>query len=156
MESRLFTIGMYWRVSYGVLRTLLGLVLLKLINVPLADLLHMIMGQELIEDPADVLLTFTNNFLQLHPFQVTYFLSAYLIFWGFIDIFISVNLLKQRMWAFPVSLWLIAFFILYLLYRFAHTHSLILLSVILLDVIIFWLIQKEYKKVKLARTIRYK
>jgi uncharacterized membrane protein len=79
------------------------------LNVPLADLLYRIMGQELIEDPSDILFTVTNYFLQLHSMQVTYFLSAYLIFWGIIDIFLSTSLLKHKMWAFPVSLWLIAF-----------------------------------------------
>jgi len=146
MESKLFQIGMYWRIFYGVLRILLGLTLLKLINVPLADLLYGIMGQELIEDPTDILFTVANYFLQLHPIQVTYFLSAYLIFWGIIDIFLSTSLLKHKMWAFPVSLWLIAFFVLYELYRFLHTYSLILLGVVLIDFVIFWLIQREYKR----------
>ncbi len=149
MESKLFQIGMYWRILYGVLRTLLGLALLKLINMPISELLYNIMGQELIEDPSGFLFSAINYFLQLQPLSVTYFLSTYFIFWGVTDIFLSTNLLRHKMWAFPVSLWLIAFFVLYELYRFVNTNSLILLSVIFVDIVIFWLIQREYKKIKL-------
>lgn len=139
---------MYWRICYGFLRTLLGLALLKLINVPLADLLYRIMGKEITEDPTDPLFAAASHFLQLHPLTVTYFLAAYLIFWGVIDIFLSMALLKDKIWAFPAGLWLMAFFIIFEFQRFFHNHSSILLSVILVDMIIFWLIQREYKKVK--------
>lgn len=148
MESKLFKIGMYWRVLYGAIRILVGLTLLEFINIPFTVLLQRIMSHELAEDPADDLFTFTNHFLQIHPLHVTYFLSFYLIFWGIIDIFLSINLLKRKTWAFPASLGLVTFFVLYELYRLTHTHSLILLSIILIDIIIIWVINREYKKVK--------
>jgi len=151
MKSKLFRYGMYWRIFYGALRTVLGLVLLKLINVPFSELLYRLLGQEVIEDPSDFLFTTANYFLQLHPLSVTYFLSAYLIFWGITDIFLSICLLKHRLWAFPVSLGLIVLFVLYELYRFTHTHSLMLLGVICIDGIIFWLIHREYRKTKLQQ-----
>ena len=50
--------------------------------------------------------------------------------------------------AFPVSLWLIGFFILYELYRFTHTRSAILLAVIGMDIVIFWFIKNEYARLK--------
>jgi uncharacterized membrane protein len=153
MESRLFKIAMYWRLFYGTFRILLGLALLKLINVPLADLLYRVMGKELTEDPSDLIFTIVNTFLQLHPLSITYFLSGYLIFWGIVDIFLSANLLKDRLWAFPVSLWLISLFVVYELYRFYHTHSQILLCVILVDIVILGLIQREYKKVSTIKCL---
>ena len=89
---------------YGVLRVLLDIALLKLVDVPLADLLYKITGSELVEDPSDALFAAINSFPQLHPLSITYFLSAYLIFWGAADAVLSVTLLRHKVWAFPASL----------------------------------------------------
>jgi uncharacterized membrane protein len=147
LESKLFYYSMWWRIFYGGLRLILGVALLKLVNEPLSNVLYLIMGQELIQDPNDVLFSTINLFLQAHPLSVTYFLAIYLIFWGIVDIVLSINMLKHHIWAFPIGLYLIGFFILYEIYRFFHTHSLILLTVILIDIGIFWLIKREYKRI---------
>ncbi len=139
---------MLWRIFYGTLRTILGVVLLKVINIPFSDLLYKIMSNELGGNPAGILFSITNSFLQIHPFTVTYFIAAYLIFWGLLDVILSINLLRHNIWAFPISLYLIGFFILYEFYRFFHTYSIILLGIILIDIIIFWLINIEYRKTK--------
>lgn len=141
-----FRLAMFWRIFYGALRLLLGLALLKLINVPIADLLYKVMKYELAEDPTDLLFNVVNVFLQLHPLSITYFVSAYLIFWGLIDIGILVSLLRHKKWAFPVSFWLISFFVIYELYRFTYTNSFILLGIVFIDLMILWLIWKEYRR----------
>ena len=73
---------MWWRIFYGTMRIIVGIWLLNLIDMPLSDLWHSLMSHELVEDPNDLLYRILNSFLQLHPLSVTYFLSAYLIFWG--------------------------------------------------------------------------
>ena len=89
-----------------------------------------------------------NSFLQLHPLSVTYFLSAYLIFWGVTDIVLSASLLRHKLWVFPVSLWLIGFFVLSEVFRITQTHSLILLGLIGVDLVIWWLIRDEWRKTR--------
>ena len=74
-------------------------------------------------------------------------------FWGFIDVTLSINMLKRRLWAFPVSIWLIALFVLYELYRFSHTHSFVLALVITADMTIMWLIRKEYLTLVASRNV---
>lgn len=148
LEKNLFRYGMWWRIFYGSLRITVALILYKLVNVPFSDLLYKIMSHELVEDPSDLLFQLVNSFLQLHPFTVTNFIVVYLIFWGAIDIIFSVALLKHKLWAFPLSLGLIGFFIVYELYRFWYNHSLILLSVVVIDILIAYLIWREYNKAK--------
>ncbi len=144
----LFRIGMGWRIFYGSLRLMLGFALLRVIGTPLAYLFYRIMSPAIIEDPNDFLLRVTGPLLQHLSLTVTYFLAAYLIFWGIVDIFFSISLLKHRMWAFPVSIYLIGAFVLYELYRFSHTHSLILAGVIAIDLVLLWLIREEYHELK--------
>ena len=144
--SELFQLGMYWRIAYGSLRIILGSALLKVVGVPFTEILYKLMQHEITEDSSDVLFQLAHSFFQAHPFSVTYFLAFYLIFWGCIDIGLSIYLLRHKLWAFPVSLVLIAFFIFYEIYRYFHTHSFVLLMIITVDIGIFWLIRREYSK----------
>lgn len=145
MQSKLFRFGMWWRIFYGFLRVILGLALSKQIDVSFHDLLYRVMNHELVEDPSDILFHSVSTFLQVHPFTVTHFLALYLIFWGCVDVVLSAFLLRHKLWAFPLSLSLIAFFILYEFYRLLHLFSWVLLTVIVVDMCIFWLINREYK-----------
>ena len=106
------------------------------------------MRHELVEDPKDVLYTYISSILTNHPLYVTYFLALYFIFWGVIDVVLSYNLIKHRLWAFPASFILIGLFVMYEATRFSYTHSFILLGVIFIDIIILWLIWREYRKLK--------
>lgn len=148
LENRLFKIGMWWRIIYGFLRLFVGFAFLKLVDTPLIDILYKVTSTEIGEDPTDFFVSILSSFLQIHPLTITYFLAAYMIFWGVVDIFLSASLLRHKLWAFPVTLWLIAFFVLYMLYRFTQTHSPILVATIIFDILIFWLISREFKKIK--------
>ncbi len=143
-----FRIGMAWRIFYGFLRLTLGFILLRLIGVPLSGIFYKIMSHELIEDPTDFFVQTIGPLLQQMSVTITYFLAAYLIFWGIIDILLSINLLKRKLWAFPISICLIGAFVLYEIYRFSYTHSFALASIIVADLILIWLIKKEYCKLK--------
>lgn len=106
------------------------------------------MGHEIAEDPSDVLYHVVNTFLSHGVTEVTYFLAFYFIFWGFLDVFLSICLLREKLWAFPLSVLLIGIFLLYELFRFSYTHSYILLGVILADLCILILILKEWNLIK--------
>ena len=144
----LFRVGMGWRILYGSLRLILGFTLLRLIGTPLSDIFYKVMSHEPIEDPTDLLIQIVSPLFQHLSFRVTYFIAAYLIFWGIIDILLSINLLKHKKWAFPISIYLIVIFVVYEIYRFSYTHSLILASIIIIDIALVWLIRKEYNKLK--------
>jgi len=146
----LFRVGMGWRILYGFLRLILGFILLRFIGTPLSGIFYKVMNHELIEDPTDFLIRTVSPLVQHLSFTVTYFLAAYLIFWGIIDILLSMNLLKHERWAFPISIHLIGIFVLYEIYRFSYTHSLVLACVIVVDLILIWLIRREYHKLNLS------
>jgi len=148
LENRLFKLGMWWRIFYGMMRLVVGFAFLKLVDVPFLDLLHKVTSTKIGEDSTDLIINFLDSLLSLHPLTITYFLAAYLIFWGVVDIFLSACLLKHKLWAFPATLWLIAMFVAYMTYRLTITHSPILLVTILFDVFLIWLINREYKKLK--------
>ena len=140
----LFHLGMWWRIFYGFLRIVIAIILLQHIGTPLSDLFLKIMSHELIQDPNDKVIQLINHL----PYLVTYYLAFYFMFWGAIDIFMSILLLKHKLWAFPVAIYMIVIFIVYEIFRFFQTHSQMLLAVIVMDIFIIWIISREYKKLK--------
>jgi len=139
---------MWWRIVYGSFKTILGLALLKVIDVPLLDLLQKTMHHELAQGPHDYVFHTISILLTNHPLSVTYFLAWYLIFWGLLEVIMSLLLLRHKIWAFPVSIGLIILFIIFEAVRYTHTHSPVLLGAIILDTVILWLIKGEYDKIK--------
>ncbi len=148
LESTLFRLGMWWRVFYGVLRLILSFLLLHFIDSSFSSILYSFLSHEIIEDPNDFLIRVVYPFLESHTFTVTYFLAAYLFFWGIIDIFLSFYILRHKLWAFPVGIVLISLFVLYEIYRFTHTHSLFLAFIIIVDSFIIWLTYREYIRLR--------
>jgi uncharacterized membrane protein len=145
----LFHIGMLIRILYGFARLLLAFILLPLVGTPLVALFgRAVEKNRHLFDSQDFFLQTAVPFVEHHSaaFFVTYFLVSYLVFWGVIDIVLSVSLLKHKLWAFPVSVYLIVLFIIYELFRFTHTHSLVLAYIIIFDSFLIWLIRREYMK----------
>lgn len=143
--SFLFHFSMWWRIFYGTVRVVLGFILLKLIGTPFTDILYSVMSYEVTEDPSDVVFQFIHRILEDNSFTVTYFVAAYLLFWGAMDIILSTLLLRHKLWAFPMSLALMGFFILYEIYRVIHTKSAVLLCLIIVGIGILYLIYNEYE-----------
>jgi len=105
------------------------------------------MRYEIMEDPNDFLVSFVSPLLEKLSIDTLHFVAGYMMFWGFIDVFLSKSILGGKRWAFPILLIVILFFIIYELYRLSYTHSLILVGVIIIDIIVFYLVWREYKKI---------
>lgn len=104
--------------------------------------------EELTEDPNDLV---ANFFLQAaHQLSISseLFAAMYLLSHGIIKIILVVALLKNKLWAYPWSIAVLGIFIAYQLYRFTHTHSLWLIALSVFDVVVLYLIWREYLIVK--------
>lgn len=139
----LFVGAMYWRILYGSARVFIGYKLLPLVGMPAVVAYQRLFHHELAQDPHDELLRLTGHLLAKHGFAITYFLAAYLLFWGIMDIALSISMLRHYLWAFGVSLAIMILFICYELFRLSHTHSHALFGFILVDAFIVFLIYNE-------------
>ena len=143
--SLLFRLGMWWRIMYGVLRIALGVAFIKLIGRDISELIYVVMSHELTGPTGDAVLEKLYLLLETHELTVTYFIAGYFIFWGVADVVLSACLLRHIIAAFPITMGLIVLFITYSIYRLSYTHSLILLSVIVVDFFILYLVYREYR-----------
>ncbi len=149
--SILFKLSMWWRIFYGLLRLFVGIALLRLIGQPLSEFVYTLMAHEITGKTGDAVLEKIYLLFETHDFTVTYFIASYFIFWGIIEIILSFCLLRRVRSAFPITMAFIVVFICYSIFRLTHTHSLILLSVIIIDIGIFYLIKHEYSRITRKR-----
>ena len=144
-QTFLFRIAMWWRIGYGFFRLIFGFILLNVVGTPISDIFYKLASHELTQDPNDILIQTLTPIVNNFPITITYFVAIYFLFWGILDITLSILLLKHKMWAFPLTIVLISGFVVYEVYRFTHTHSIVLLGVIVIDAIIALLIYRERK-----------
>jgi len=145
--SSVFRLAMWWKIFYGVMKIIFAFILLKWATVDPSGLFYKLMAHEIIEDPNDLLIRIVNPFIIHLSGGTTAFVAYYLLFWGIIDdVFLSINILREKLWAFPTALVLIVLFVFYELYRFVYTHSFILVGITIIDIVIFFIIATEYKK----------
>jgi uncharacterized membrane protein len=76
------------------------------------------------------------------------FIAIYLISRGAIKLGLIISLLKNKLWAYPWSLAVLSFFVVYQLYEITKTQSLAIIAITVFDFIVMYFIWKEYSIVK--------
>lgn len=81
-----------------------------------------------------------------HPSPGTQlFVGIYLLAHGLMNFFLSYNLFRNRLWSYPLSIAFVCLFMLYQIYRIAHTHSPFLLALTIFDAFFIILTWHEYQ-----------
>lgn len=142
---RLFEAGILIKVINGTWEIISGFVLVFLTRAALNSALLFMFRGELIEDPQDKLFHFLNTQMQFFSFRARDFAIIYLLFHGFLNIFLAYNLYLKRLWAYVVSIIFGSIFVLYFIHLFGRTHSLILFGLIVFDTIFMILTWHEYR-----------
>ncbi len=78
------------------------------------------------------------------------FVALYLLSRGLIKVFLIAALLRNLLWAYPASLFVLALFVLYQLYQLDIDKSLIILAITVFDLIVMYFIWREWRIVKLG------
>lgn len=104
--------------------------------------------EELSQDPNNALahyfITLSNNF----SVNTQHFVAFYLLSHGIVKLFLVTELLRKKLWAYPLSIFVFSLFIIYQIYKYFYSPSVWLLLLTLFDVLIIWLTSHEYRKIK--------
>ncbi len=100
--------------------------------------------EELLEDSHDLIANYLLHASSGLSLGATMFGGLYLLSHGVIKIILVFALLKNKLWAYPWSLVVLGLFIVYQVYRFTLAHSIFLILLTIFDLIVMWLIWKEY------------
>lgn len=101
--------------------------------------------QELAEDPRDFLANQLLGFAQHLSVDATSFYAFYLLSHGLVKVLLVAGLLREKLWAYPLSLAVLAAFIAYQLYRYSFTHSFALIVLTGFDVLVIALVWHEWR-----------
>jgi len=145
IEHRLFLLSVWTKGIAGLVETIGGLLLFFVPKSGLNALVIFLTAPELAEDPTDRIATLLQRMVHELSADTKLFASGYLIVHGIIKVFLVAGLLGRRLWSYPVSLLFLASFIAYQAYRFYFTRSLWMIALTIVDLIVAFLIWREYQ-----------
>ncbi len=80
--------------------------------------------------------------------QAEHFFAIYLIAHGVVKLALVVGLFRQKRWAYPTSIVVMALFVVYQLWRFSLTHGIGLLALSAFDSFLVVLIWREWRRLR--------
>lgn len=99
-----------------------------------------------------------HDFITTHLLQLaqqftaaTTFVAIYLLSRGLVKVFLIWALLKNKLWAYPVSLVVLTLFLIYQTYQIITMHSVIVLGISIFDLFVIYFIWREYQIVRAHR-----
>ena len=107
---------------------------------------------ELIEDPTDFVATHIKALVPYINAHGQIFAAAYFLIHGLVKMVLIWALLKNKLWAYPTSLAVLAIFLAYQLLQYFETQSLTFGLLSIFDVFVIWLIYHEYRHLKSKNT----
>jgi uncharacterized membrane protein len=129
----------------AILETALGTLLL--FTDVVQDVVSVLVQNEIIEDPNSFVANYIQSLLSATP-QAQSFGALYLLSHGVVKIFLFIGLLRNKLWAYPATMAVLALFISYQLIRYLNTHSILLIFLSIFDAAVFWLVWHEYKRLQ--------
>lgn len=141
----LFDIGVVIKAVNGLLELMGGFLLLAVKQSTLRGFVMFVTNGELARDPHDILATALRHAASDFSVHLKIFIGIYLLLHGAIKLFLVINLLREKLWAFPFSLTILGFFVLYQTYRLLRLFSWPLLALTVFDLLVIFLVSHEYK-----------
>jgi uncharacterized membrane protein len=141
-----FEIGIFIKGIDGILEILGGLLLIIINPLRLNKLIILLTMHELSEDPKDRIAHFLIGISRQFSVSSQHFGIFYLLSHGIIKLILVCMLFQRKIWAYPVTIVSLVFFIGYQLYRYLYNHSIWLMILTAFDIIIIILTWIEYQK----------
>ncbi|MDO8620208.1 MAG: DUF2127 domain-containing protein [bacterium] len=142
---KLFAVGVLLKGLNSVWGTLGGFLILFLSKETLNRWFSVITQGEQVEDPSDKVIAFLAHALQNVSSSTQTFVAFYMLLHGILNIFLTIQLARDKHWAYLVTIGITTLFLLYQVYRISVHHSLVLLAVTLFDILFVFLTWHEYR-----------
>jgi len=148
---RLFRWSLLLKAAHGGFETIAGIVFFFISPSTVDQWVRALTRHELLEDPRDVVANYLSRAARHFSVGTQLFISAYLLIHGVVKIFLVVEVLRQKRWAYPASIAVLIAFIVYQLYRFSFDRSIEMAVLTLFDGLVLALLWREYRHLKPAQ-----
>jgi len=147
-EHNIFLLSIWLKGLNGLAEIIGGLLVVVFGPQTIVGLVNYLTLSEISEDPHDLIANYLIHSASGYTVNSQFFWAAYLLIHGLIKIFLVISLMTKRLWAYPTAIIIFSLFIVYQLYRFSFTHSLLLIILSLFDVLVIVLTYLEYQRLK--------
>lgn len=137
----------------GVWETVSGLFILLLSKAALNNLFNFMAGKEMFEYPHDFFINISSRFLENLSHGTQVFIAVYILIHGILNLFLVIQLHRDKIWAYLVTITVMVIFILYQVHRIILHHSIPLMIVTTFDVLFTILTWHEYDRKKFSISI---
>jgi uncharacterized membrane protein len=144
----LFKVSVILKGIHSIIEIIGGFLALFITQNFIIQTVLKITHDEIGEDSKDFLANYLIHASQNFSISSKYFVSFYLLSHGIIKGILVIALLKKKLWAYPVSIFVFGAFMVYQMIRYTQTHSIWLIVFTIFDAIVLWLIWQEYKKIE--------
>jgi uncharacterized membrane protein len=142
---QLFELSIFLKGINGVWEVSSGVLVLFLSKITLETWFSIVTRYELLEDPNDVLINFLMSAFQNVSNNAQIFAAFYLLLHGLLNIFLTIQLYRNKSWAYLVTIGSVLLLMIYQIYRISIHHSLLLTAITIFDVFFIGLAWHEYK-----------
>jgi uncharacterized membrane protein len=145
-----FELGILLKGIHAALEVVGGFLLLFVSPDFLHRVIEFLTKKELAEDPKDLISNLLLHAGARYSTSAQHFGVNYLLSHGGIQIIIVLLLWRKKLWAYPLAVAALVYFIVYQSVRWTRTHSWFLVFLTVLDAAIIWLTIVEYRRIKNA------
>jgi uncharacterized membrane protein len=104
---------------------------------------------------------YPHDFIAAHLLHITesathaspLFASLYLLSHGLVKVILVAALWRDRLWAYPLTIYVFGGFMVYQVYRWTYTHSFALAVLTVFDAFVVWLTWDEYHRQERLRRV---
>jgi len=146
--DKVFEGGIILKGVSGASEFLAGLLLVFTSPAALTGFLAFITQREIAEDPHDRLATYILHSADHFNSGAKAYAVAYLWIHATVKLIAVIGILRNKLWAYPFSLITLGLLMLFQVYSIVVRSSIGMLLLTVFDVLILWLIWREYAKVK--------
>lgn len=143
-----FKIGILLKAIDGILEIIGGILLIFLNPTRFNRIVSLLIHHELSEDPKDIAANFLLRLSSQFNISTQYFGVIYLVSHGAIKVILIILLWKRKVWAYPITIFVLILFVVYQIYRYTISHSTGLILLTILDIAVILLTYIEYKRIK--------
>lgn len=128
----------------GLLEFAGSMVLFFIASRPVTFTMNILFSFVLAHDPDDPIANLVIKLLGEMSKSTRLFGATVLLIFGLINLFLVIAIWKEKFWIYPSAAIVIMFLIVYQIFRFSHTGSIALFLLTLLDILIVFLLFREY------------
>ncbi|QND52874.1 DUF2127 domain-containing protein [Phyllobacterium sp. 628] len=150
---QIFQISILFKGTHALIECIGGLLLVFINTARIRSLVDTFTQTRLVNDPDDYIATHLMKMAEGFSVSSQHFYAFYLLSHRLIKALLVIALLKNKLWAYPLSLFVLGLFIAYQLYRYSYTQSSVLLVLTVFDLFIMVLIWHEYGLVRQRKTL---